>query len=123
MSLLPARTAVLNYMDSVAQADVHQVMAALQAEYGSEKQFKDHLFLEHLMSLECNGYLDQVDYDLTSKEISELVIKSMMTAELLCKNILLKSFGNKGDSRDEISWWTSFGAGRNGWFGTSFGSL
>ncbi|ADX25421.1 hypothetical protein BBG06_09535 [Streptococcus dysgalactiae subsp. equisimilis] len=64
MSLLPARTAVLNYMDSVAQADVHQVMAALQAEYGSEKQFKDHLFLEHLMSLECNGYLDQVDYDL-----------------------------------------------------------
>ncbi|MER0122630.1 hypothetical protein ABPH35_02500 [Streptococcus sp. ZJ93] len=64
MRLLPARTAVLNYMDSVSEADVKQVMSALKSQYGSEKQFTVELFLEHLMSLECNGYLEQSGYDL-----------------------------------------------------------
>lgn len=64
MKLLPARTAVLNYMDSVDEADVYQVMSALKSQYGNEKQFTQALFLEHLMSLECNGYLVQIGYDL-----------------------------------------------------------
>lgn len=64
MKLLPARTAVLNYMATVEYADVYQVMAALKNQYGSEKQFTEPLFTEHLMSLECNGYLVQTGYDL-----------------------------------------------------------
>lgn len=64
MRLLPARTAVLNYMASIREADVRQVMSALKPKYGSEKQFTEVLFLEHLMSLECNGYLEQSGYDL-----------------------------------------------------------
>lgn len=64
MKLLPARTAVLNYMATVEDADVYQVMAALKDQYGNEKQFTEPLFTEHLMSLECNGYLIQTGYDL-----------------------------------------------------------
>ncbi|AWL25843.1 MULTISPECIES: hypothetical protein [Streptococcus] len=64
MKLLPARTAVLNYMNTVEEADVFQVMSALKSQFGNEKQFREDLFLEHLMSLECNGYLVQTGYDL-----------------------------------------------------------
>lgn len=64
MRLLPARTAVLYYMATIPEADVSQVMSALKPQYGSEKQFTKDLFLEHLMSLECNGYLEQSGYDL-----------------------------------------------------------
>ncbi|MET3644547.1 hypothetical protein [Streptococcus gallinaceus] len=68
MGLLPARTAVLNYMSTVEKADVHQVMEALRSQYGTEKQFTVPLFLEHLMSLECNGYVEQVGYDLDEQQ-------------------------------------------------------
>lgn len=75
MRLLPARTAVLNYMSTVEEADVLQVMEALRPLYGSEKQFTVPLFLEHLMSLECNGYLDQVGYDLDENQQLRILYK------------------------------------------------
>ncbi|MCU5753086.1 transcriptional regulator [Lactococcus lactis] len=73
MRLLPARTAVLNYMNSVDEVSVIDVMEALKPLYGNEKQFTEPLFLEHLMSLECNGYLEQTGYELDSD--GELVIR------------------------------------------------
>lgn len=75
MGLLPARTAVLNYMSTVEKADVHQVMEALQSQYGSEGQFTVPLFLEHLMSLECNGYVEQVGYDLDEHQQLRILYK------------------------------------------------
>ena len=66
MATLPARTAVLNFMNTVDEADVYQVMDALKSIYGQEKQFTVSSFLEHLMSLECNGYLVQTGYDFNS---------------------------------------------------------
>ncbi|MET3559065.1 hypothetical protein ACVR05_09030 [Streptococcus caprae] len=75
MRLLPARTAVLNYMSTVEEADVLQVMEELRPLYGSEKQFTAPLFLEHLMSLECNGYLDQVGYDLDENQQLRILYK------------------------------------------------
>ncbi|MFS9242135.1 hypothetical protein [Streptococcus infantis] len=66
MAILPARTAVLNYMNTVDEADVYQVMEALKSIYGEEKHFTVPIFLEHLMSLECNGYLVQTGYDLNT---------------------------------------------------------
>lgn len=75
MGLLPARTAVLNYMSTVEEADVHQVMDALKSQYGSEKQFTVPLFIEHLMSLECNGYVDQVGYDLDERQQLRVLYK------------------------------------------------
>lgn len=75
MRLLPARTAVLHYMSTVDEADVSQVMAGLKSQYGSEKQFTVPLFLEHLMSLECNGYVDKVGYDLDDKQELRILYK------------------------------------------------
>lgn len=66
MATLPARTAVLHFMNTVDEADVYQVMDALKSIYGQEKQFTVPSFLEHLMSLECNGYLVQTGYGLNS---------------------------------------------------------
>ena len=37
MAILPARTAVLNYMNTVDEADVYQVMEALRSVYSKEK--------------------------------------------------------------------------------------
>ncbi|MGT2910845.1 hypothetical protein ACVR1I_03900 [Streptococcus cameli] len=75
MGILPARTAVLNYMSTVEEADVLQVMEALKSQYGSERQFTEPLFLEHLMSLECNGYVDQVGYDLDENQQLRILYK------------------------------------------------
>ena len=66
MAILPARTAVLNYMNTVDEADVYQVMEALKSVYGQEKHYTVPVFLEHLMSLECNGYLVQTGYGLNT---------------------------------------------------------
>ncbi|MGT2784555.1 hypothetical protein [Streptococcus merionis] len=79
MGLLPARTAVLNYMSTVDEADTQQVMLALKSQYGREKQFTEPLFLEHLMSLECNGYLEQTGYDLD--ELGNLRIRYKITED------------------------------------------
>ena len=66
MAILPARTAVLDYMNTVDEADVYQVMEALKNVYGKEKHYTVPVFLEHLMSLECNGYLVQTGYSLNT---------------------------------------------------------
>lgn len=75
MRLLPARTAVLHYMSTVDKADVHQVMEALKSKYGEEKQFTVPLFVEHIMSLECNGYVDQVGYELDENQQLKILYK------------------------------------------------
>ena len=46
MAILPARTAVLNYMNTVDEADVYQVMEALKSVYGKEKHYTVPVFLE-----------------------------------------------------------------------------
>lgn len=53
--LLPARTAVLNYLYSAKESSVDEIMQALKKDYGHERQFKESLYLEHVMALEANG--------------------------------------------------------------------
>lgn len=62
--LLPARTAVLNYLYGVKNADVDQIMEALRPEYGSERQFTKDRYMDHVMSLEANGMVNLSSYDL-----------------------------------------------------------
>lgn len=64
--LLPARTAVLNYLYKVGSADVNEIMEALKPEYGHERQFTKSRYLDHVMSLEANGLLVLAGYDLDS---------------------------------------------------------
>ncbi len=77
--LLPSRMAVLNYMATQKKVDVKQVMAALKAVYGTEKQFNEKLYTEHLMALEANGLAELVNYDLNDNE--ELVIHYQITED------------------------------------------
>ncbi len=62
--LLPARTAVLNYLYGVESADIKEIMEALKPRYGNERQFTKARFLDHVMSLEANGLLDLKSYKL-----------------------------------------------------------
>lgn len=62
--LLPARTAVLNYLYKVGSADLNEIMEALKPEYGNEKQFTKSRYLDHVMSLEANGLLALAGYRL-----------------------------------------------------------
>jgi DNA-binding PadR family transcriptional regulator len=62
--LLPARTAVLNYLYEVKNADISQIMEALKPLYGGERQFSKKLYTDHVMSLEANGLVNISSYDL-----------------------------------------------------------
>lgn len=77
--LLPARTAVLNHMDKVGNADVDEVMEALKPLYGKEKQFTKKLFLDHLMALEANGLLEMTGYEMNPQ--NELSIRYAITED------------------------------------------
>ncbi len=62
--LLPARTAVLNYLYGVKSADISQIMEALKPLYGGERQFTKERYLDHVMSLEANGMVNLSSYGL-----------------------------------------------------------
>jgi hypothetical protein len=62
--LLPARTAVLNYLYDVKNADVSQIMEALKPQYGGERQFTKKLYTDHVMALEANGFVNISSYGL-----------------------------------------------------------
>jgi len=62
--LLPARTAVLNYLYQAGEADISEIMEALRPMYGAEKQFNEKMFMEHAMSLEANGLAEMKSYEL-----------------------------------------------------------
>lgn len=77
--LLPTRMAVLNHIDKVGTANLEEVMESLKPQYGSEKQFNKELYLDHLMSLEANGYLHLKDYSLGND--GELVLSFEITED------------------------------------------
>jgi hypothetical protein len=64
MALLPVRTAVLNYLFDKKTGDVEEIMRALKSLYGTEKQFTKARFVDHVMSLEANGLINEIGYDL-----------------------------------------------------------
>lgn len=66
--LLPARMAVLNYLSSVENADVNEIMEAMRPLYGKERQFTKSMYLDHVMSLEANGLCSLVRYELDKNE-------------------------------------------------------
>lgn len=66
--LLPARMAVLNYLSSVENADVSEIMEAMRPLYGKERQFTKDAYLDHVMSLEANGLCSLIRYELDDKD-------------------------------------------------------
>ena len=64
MALLPVRTAVLKYLYDHQEGDINEIMEALKPMYGKEGQFKRDRFVDHVMSLEVNGLINEIGYDL-----------------------------------------------------------
>nr|WP_217935982.1 hypothetical protein [Enterocloster clostridioformis] len=62
--LLPARMAVLNYLNKVKDASVEEIMTAMKPQYGREGQFTKKMHLNHAMALEANGMCDLAGYEL-----------------------------------------------------------
>lgn len=79
MMLLPVRTAVLNYLFDVKEADVDQIMDALKPMYGTETQFNKARFVDHVMSLEANGLVEETGYGLD--ENGELSVRYKLNEE------------------------------------------
>lgn len=77
--VLPARTAVLNYLYQVNEADISEIMEALKPIYGTEKQFNEKMFMEHVMSLEANGLAEMKSYQLDQN--NELVLRYQINAD------------------------------------------
>lgn len=62
--LLPARMAVLNFLSTVENADIKEIMEAMKPQYGHEKQFTKEMYLDHAMSLEANGMCSLISHEL-----------------------------------------------------------
>jgi len=75
--LLPARTAVLNFLYQAGEADIDKIMEALKPMYGTEKQFNKKMFMEHAMSLEANGLAEMKSYELGQD--GELMLRYQIT--------------------------------------------
>lgn len=73
MALLPVRTAVLKFIYDNKEGDVNEIMNALKSMYGNEKQFTKARFIDHVMSLEANGLINEIGYGLDDK--GELVVR------------------------------------------------
>lgn len=73
MALLPVRTAVLKYLYDKHEGDVNDIMAALKPLYGNEKQFIKSRFVDHVMSLEANGLINEAGYGLDDN--GELIVR------------------------------------------------
>lgn len=73
MALLPVRTAVLNYLFDKKTGNVDEIMNALKSLYGKEKQFTKARFVDHVMALEANGLINELDYGLDAN--GELLVR------------------------------------------------
>ena len=59
--LLPARTAVLNYLYGVESADVAQIMESLKPQYGGERQFTKQRYLDHCLLYTSKNRKDKIE--------------------------------------------------------------
>lgn len=70
--ILPLRFRILHYISTVDKASADQIMKALEPEYGTEKQFKKEVFVDHLLDMKANFILD--DNDVTLDDKGDLVV-------------------------------------------------
>ncbi|ABA88227.1 winged-helix DNA-binding domain protein [Syntrophotalea carbinolica DSM 2380] len=61
---LPLRFRLLHLMSSKSEANVHDLMKDLRAEYGNEGQFSVKSFEKHLTSMRASGLIEETDVDI-----------------------------------------------------------
>ena len=69
---LPLRFRILHYISTVDKTSADEVMKALASEYGTEKQFRKAVFVDHLLDMKANFVIDDNDVMLDDK--GELLI-------------------------------------------------
>lgn len=70
--ILPLRFRILHHISTVNKASVDEIMKALEPEYGTEKQFKKEVFLDHLLDMKANFIID--DNEAVINDKGELVV-------------------------------------------------
>lgn len=93
--LLPLRFRILHYISTVDKASVDQIMKALEPEYGTEKQFKKAVFMDHLLDMKANFIID--DHDVALDDKGELIVYYSINHEgsTLLKKYLPKHWKQK----------------------------
>lgn len=93
--ILPLRFRMLHYISTIDKTCADDIMKALKAEYGTEKQFTKEVFIEHLLDMKANFVIDDNDVMLDDK--GELVIYYSINEEgiRLLKKYLPKEWQNK----------------------------
>lgn len=61
---LPLRFRLLHLMATKNEANVHDLMKDLRAEYGNEGQFSVKSFEKHLTSMRASGLIEETDVNL-----------------------------------------------------------
>lgn len=64
---LPLRFRLLHLMSTRNQANVHDLMKELKAEYGNEGQFSVKSFEKHLASMRASGLIQEIDVDIDAQ--------------------------------------------------------
>jgi len=76
---LPLRFRMLHYLSTVDKACADEIMKALEAEYGTEKQFTKKVVMDHLLNMKANFIVD--DNDVVLDNNRELVIYYSINGE------------------------------------------
>lgn len=93
--LLPLRFRMLHYISTVDKTCANDIMKALEPEYGTEKQFRKEVFVEHLLDLKANFVID--DNEVAVDDKGELVVYYSINDEgrRLLKKYLPKSWSQR----------------------------
>jgi len=58
---------MLHYIATVDRACTEEIMKALEPEYGTEKQFKKEVIIDHLLNMKANFVIDDNEVALDDK--------------------------------------------------------
>lgn len=97
--LLPLRFRMLHYISTVDKTSADEIMKALEPEYGTEKQFRKEVFVEHLLDMKANFVID--DNDVTLDDKGELVIYYSINAE--GKRLLNKYLPKRWNQQNNVT--------------------
>ena len=90
--LLPMRFRLLQYLSTVEENTVEDVMKALKPEYGSEKQFSKINLSNSLFSMKENGLIDDKKVELDSNGELRIYYSVNDEGRMLLKKYLPKSW-------------------------------
>ncbi len=90
--LLPVRFRILHEMGKGKEEDITTLMNKLKEEYGNEKHFNEKEFIDHLLTLEANGLVEETRFELKGTDDINSYYKISDAGKDLLKNYLPKAW-------------------------------